>query len=80
VFNKEKSNWSNRRSYGCKEKGHDIGSCPHMKIKSFAPSIKMSLNKEEVKKENALQVRELHLLQLPWKGSSIQGLPKGWHS
>jgi hypothetical protein len=36
-----------------------------MKIKSFAPSIKMSLNKEEVKKENALQVRELHLLQLP---------------
>jgi hypothetical protein len=39
------------RCYGCKEKGHEIGSCPHMKIKSFAPSTNMSLDKE-VKKQD----------------------------
>jgi hypothetical protein len=50
-FNKENSKRSNRRCYGCKEKGHEIGSCPHTKIKSFAPSTKMSLNKEEVTKK-----------------------------
>jgi hypothetical protein len=38
-----------------KEKGLEIGSCPHTMIKSFAPSTKMSLNKEEVKKK------------IPWK-------------
>jgi hypothetical protein len=50
-FNKEKSKRSNMRCYGCKEKGHEIGSCPHMKIKSFAPSTNMSLDKE-VKKQD----------------------------
>jgi hypothetical protein len=30
-FNKERSKRSDRRWYGCKEKGHEIGSCPRMK-------------------------------------------------
>jgi hypothetical protein len=40
-FNKERSKRSNRRCYRYKEKGHEIGSCPHMKIMDFAPSRKM---------------------------------------
>jgi hypothetical protein len=40
-FNKERSKRSNRRCYGCKEKGHEIGSCPYMKNQDLARSRKM---------------------------------------
>jgi hypothetical protein len=50
-FNKERSKRSDRRCYGCKEKGHEIGSCPHMKIMDFAPSRKMTIKKNESKRQ-----------------------------
>jgi hypothetical protein len=45
-FNKERSKRSNRRCYGCKEKGHEIGSCPCMKNQDLARSRKMAIKKE----------------------------------
>jgi hypothetical protein len=38
------------RCYTCKEKGHEE-SCPRKKIEKFAPSIKMTINKDENKKQ-----------------------------
>jgi hypothetical protein len=40
-FNKERSKRSDRRCYGCKEKGQEIGSYPHMKNQDLARSRKM---------------------------------------
>ena len=40
-FNKERSKRSDRRCYGCKEKGHEIDSCPHMKNQDLTLSRKM---------------------------------------
>jgi hypothetical protein len=64
-FNKERSKRSDRRCYGCKEKGHEIDSCPHMKNQDLARSRKMTIQKDESKKANALQEQAPHLLQLP---------------
>jgi hypothetical protein len=50
-FNKEKSKRSDRRCYGCKEKGHEIGSCPHMKNQDLARSRKMTIKKDENKRQ-----------------------------
>jgi hypothetical protein len=35
-FDKERSKRSDSRCYRCKEKGHEIGSCPHMKNHDLA--------------------------------------------
>jgi hypothetical protein len=40
-----------KRHYGCKENGQEVGSSPHMKNQNFTPSRKMSINKEENKKQ-----------------------------
>jgi hypothetical protein len=37
-FNKVRLKGSDRMGYGCKEKGHEISSCPHMKNQYLAPS------------------------------------------
>jgi hypothetical protein len=50
-FNKERSKRSDRRFYGCKEKGHEIVSCPHMKNQNLARSRKMIINKDESKRQ-----------------------------
>jgi hypothetical protein len=47
---KERSKRSDRRCYGCKEKGHEIGSCPHMKNQDLARSRKMIIKKDESKR------------------------------
>jgi hypothetical protein len=50
-FNKERSKRSDRRCYGCKEKGHEIDSCPHMKNQDLARSRKMIIKKDESKRQ-----------------------------
>jgi hypothetical protein len=45
-FNKERSKRSDRRCDGCKKKGHEIGSCPHVKNQYLAPSKELTINKE----------------------------------
>jgi hypothetical protein len=50
-FNKERSKISDRRCYGCKEKGHEIDSCPHMKNQDLARSRKMTIKKDESKRQ-----------------------------
>jgi hypothetical protein len=42
-FNKVRSKRRYMRCYGCKEKGHEIGSCSHMKNQDVARSSKMTL-------------------------------------
>jgi hypothetical protein len=49
-FNKEKSKRSDRRCYGCKEKGHEIDPCPHMKNQDLARSRKMTIKRDEAQK------------------------------
>jgi hypothetical protein len=49
-FNKERSKRSDRRCYGCKEKGHEIGSCPHLKNQDLIPSKELTINKEVTSK------------------------------
>jgi hypothetical protein len=44
-YNKERSKRSDKRCYGCKEKGHEIDSCPHMKNQDLALSRKMIIKK-----------------------------------
>jgi hypothetical protein len=44
-FNKERSKRSDRRCYGCKEKDHEIDSCPHMKNQDLARSRKMTIKR-----------------------------------
>jgi hypothetical protein len=44
-FNKERSKRSDKRCYRCKEKGHEISSCPHMKNQDLAPSKEVLINK-----------------------------------
>jgi hypothetical protein len=50
-FNKERSKRSDRRCYGCKEKGHEIGSCLHMKNQDFARSRKITIKMDESKRQ-----------------------------
>jgi hypothetical protein len=50
-FNKERSKRSDRRCYGCKEKGHEISSCPHMKNQDLARSRKMTIKKDQSKRQ-----------------------------
>jgi hypothetical protein len=50
-FNKERSKRSDRRCYGCKEKGHEIGSCLRMKNQDLARSRKMTIKKDERKRQ-----------------------------
>jgi hypothetical protein len=50
-FNKERSKRSNRRCYGCKEKGHEIDSCPHMKNQDLTRSREMTIKKDESKRQ-----------------------------
>jgi hypothetical protein len=50
-FNKERSKRSDRRCYGCKEKGHEIGSCPRMKNQDLTRSRKMTIKKDEIKRK-----------------------------
>jgi hypothetical protein len=56
-FNKERSKRSDRRCYGCK-KGQEIGSCPHMKNQDLARSRKMTIKKDESKKQ--MHCRDKH--------------------
>jgi hypothetical protein len=48
-FNKERSKRSDRRCYRCKDKGHEIGSCLHMKNQDLARSRKMTIKRMEAK-------------------------------
>jgi hypothetical protein len=50
-FNKERSKGSDRRCYGCKEKGHEIGLCPRMKNQDLARSRKLTIKKDESKRQ-----------------------------
>jgi hypothetical protein len=50
-FNKERSKRSDRRCYGCKDKCHEIGSCPHLKNQDRARSRKMTIKKDESKRQ-----------------------------
>jgi hypothetical protein len=75
-FNKERSKRSDRRCYGCKEKGHEIGSCPHMKNQDLAQSRKMTIKKDKAKGKCIARISTV-FATIVVKMSSIQGLSKG---
>jgi hypothetical protein len=64
-FNKEISKRSDMRCYGCKEKGQEIGSYPHMKNQDLARSRKMTIKKDESKRQMHCKDKHHIFLQLP---------------
>ena len=68
-FDKERSKRSDRRCYGCKEKGHEIGSCPHMKNLYLAPSKELTINKQVTSKRQIPCKNKQHIplrMVSPW--------------
>jgi hypothetical protein len=81
-FDKERSKRSDRRCYGCKEKGHEIGSCPHMKNQDLAPSKEVLINKEVTsKRQIPCKIKQrifynCHKKGHMWKDCPIGKFPK----
>jgi hypothetical protein len=76
-FNKERSKRSERRCYGCKEKGHEIGSCPHMKNQYLARSRKMTIKKDESKRQMHCKDKHRICYNCREKGHLFKVCPKG---
>jgi hypothetical protein len=76
-FNKERSKRSDRRCYGCKEKGHEIGSCPHMKNQDLARSRKMAIKKDESKRQIHCKDKHHICYNCREKGHLFKVCPKG---
>jgi hypothetical protein len=76
-FNNERSKGSDRRCYGCKDKGHEIGSCPHMKIMDFASSRKMTIRKDESKRQMHCKDKHHMCYNCREKGHLVKVCSKG---
>ena len=76
-FNKERSKRSDRRCYGCKEKGHEIDSCPHMKNQDLARSRKMTIKKDESKRQMHCKDKHRICYNCREKGHLFKVCPKG---
>jgi hypothetical protein len=76
-FNKERSKRSDRRCYGCKEKGHEIDSCPHMKNQNLARSRKMTIKKDESKGQMHCKDKHHICYNCREKGHLFKVCPKG---
>jgi hypothetical protein len=76
-FNKEISKRSDRRCYGCKEKGHEIDSCPHMKNQDLARSRKMTIKKDESKRQMHCKDKNHICYNCRERGHLFKVCPKG---
>ena len=76
-FNKERLKRSDRRCYGCKEKGHEIDSCPHMKNQDLARSRKMTIKKDESKRQMHCKDKHHICYNCREKGHLFKVCPKG---
>jgi hypothetical protein len=76
-FNKERSKRSDRRCYGCKEKGHEIDSCPHKKNQNLARSRKMTIKKDESKGQMHCKDKHRICYNCREKGHLFKVCPKG---
>jgi hypothetical protein len=76
-FNKERSKRSDRRCYGCKEKGHEIGSCLHLKNQDFARSRNMTIKKDEIKRKMHCKDKHHICYNCHEKGHLFKVCPKG---
>jgi hypothetical protein len=76
-FNKERSNRSDRRCYGCNKKGHEIGSCPHIKNQDHARSRNMTIKKDESKRQMHCKEKHHICYNCHEKGHLFKVCPKG---
>jgi hypothetical protein len=76
-FNKVISKRSDRRCYGCKDKGHEIGSCPHVKNQYLARSRKMTIKKDESKRQMHCKEKHYICYNCREKGHLFNVCPKG---
>jgi hypothetical protein len=76
-FKNERSKRSDRRCYGCKEKGHEIGSCPRMKNQDLAQSRKMTIKKDESKMQMHCNDKHRICYNSRERGHLFKVCPKG---
>jgi hypothetical protein len=76
-FNKERSKRSDRRCYGCKEKGREISSSLHMKNQDLALSRKMTIKKDESKRQMHCKDKHRICYNCREKGHLFKVCPKG---
>jgi hypothetical protein len=76
-LNKERTNRSDRRCYGCNKKCHKIGSYPHLKNQDLARSRNMTIKKDE--RERQMHCKEKHHIcyNCHEKGHLFKLCPKG---